>query len=153
MSRPDWNFIFVGPPDEQFRICDLHQLLNVTFTGSKDVNELPAYINSFDVCLNPQLLNEVTIGNYPRKIDEYLAMGKATVATLTEAMEVFSEHVYLAQNKEEYLVLIEKALREDSPEKQEQRRSFASSHTWENSVGQIYGALENFGTGYIIYDS
>ena len=143
INRPDWNFIFVGPPDEQFRVSDLHNLPNVTFTGSKEVGELPAYINAFDVCLNPQILNEVTIGNYPRKIDEYLAMGKATVATRTEAMEVFAEYVYLAENKEEYLALIEKALHEDSVKKQDQRRAFASSHTWENSVAAIYDAIED----------
>lgn len=144
VNRPEWNFIFVGPLDGQFLVSDLHQLPNVTFVGFKDVSELPAYINSFDVCLNPQVLNELTIGNYPRKIDEYLAMGKATVATLTDAMEVFSGHVYLAQSKEEYPILIEKALCEDSPEKHQQRRSFASTHTWENSVREIYRALEDF---------
>ena len=50
--------------------------------------------------LNPQLLNEVTIGNYPRKIDEYLAMGKPTVATKTEGMSVFADYTYLAEDKE-----------------------------------------------------
>jgi glycosyltransferase involved in cell wall biosynthesis len=142
ISRPGWSFVFVGPQDQQFQNSDLHQLPNVTFMGSREVSELPAYINAFDVCLNPQLLNEVTIGNYPRKIDEYLAMGKATVATRTEAMEVFANHVYLAEHKEEYLELIAKALAEDSPGRQAQRREFASSHTWENSVSEIYKAIE-----------
>lgn len=141
LSRSDWNFIFVGPEDEDFIASDLHDLPNITFVGSRNATNLPAYINSFDVCLNPQLLNEVTIGNYPRKIDEYLAMGKATVATRTEAMEVFAGHVYLAESQEEYLSLIGRALAEDSPLLQKQRREFASSHTWENSVAEIYRAI------------
>jgi hypothetical protein len=33
-------------------------------------------------------LNETTKGNYPRKIDEYLAMGKPVVATKTIAMDI-----------------------------------------------------------------
>ncbi|TDB59800.1 glycosyltransferase [Arundinibacter roseus] len=140
-TRPDWQLIFVGPPDNQFQASDLKDFPNVHFTGSRDVSELPAYINAFDVCLNPQLLNEVTIGNYPRKIDEYLAMGKATVATRTEAMEVFEEHVYLAESKEDYVQLIEQALAEDNPARQDARRSFASQHTWENSVAEICSAI------------
>ena len=140
--RPEWTIILVGPEDNQFLQSDLHKLPNVIFTGSRSLEELPAYINSFDVCINPQLLNEVTIGNYPRKIDEYLAVGKPTVATKTDAMSVFADHVYLGKTKEDYIDLIELALKENSVKKIEDRRVFASSHTWENSVGEIYKAIQ-----------
>ncbi|MCF2444148.1 glycosyltransferase [Dyadobacter sp. CY345] len=142
ISRPTWNIVLVGPEDNEFRESSLHMLPNVVFTGSKTFDQLPAYINSFDVCLNPQLLNEVTIGNYPRKIDEYLAVGKPTVATKTDAMSVFSKHVYLGETKEDYVILIEQALAENSTSKSAERREFASSHTWENSVAEIYKAIE-----------
>lgn len=145
VNRPDWTLVLVGPEDDAFRESALHQLPNVIFTGPKELDELPAYINSFDVCLNPQILNEVTIGNYPRKIDEYLAVGKPVVATSTDAMGVFAEHVYLAGDREEYLRLIEHALAEDSPEKTEARRAFAGLHTWENSVAEIYKAITDSG--------
>ena len=141
ISRPSWNIVLVGPEDHEFLASDLHKLPNVTFTGSRAFDQLPAYINSFDVCLNPQLLNEVTIGNYPRKIDEYLAVGKPTVATKTDAMSVFSEHVYLGESKEDYVRLIEKALKENSTARSDKRREFASSHTWENSVAEIFKAI------------
>ncbi len=141
VNRPQWNIILVGPEDNEFIQSDLHKLPNVFFTGSRSFEQLPSYINAFDVCLNPQLLNEVTIGNYPRKIDEYLAVGKPTVATKTDAMSVFSDHVYLGQNKEEYITLIERALSENSPAKTLARRDFASSHTWKNSVAEIYKAI------------
>jgi glycosyltransferase involved in cell wall biosynthesis len=144
ISRPDWHIVLVGPEDEGFKISRLHELPNVHFLGSKDGSQLPQYINAFDVCLNPQLLNEVTIGNYPRKIDEYLAMGKPTVATKTDAMGVFADHVYLGETKEDYVTLVSKALRENTPEKAEARRNFASAHTWENSVGDIYKAIDAY---------
>ncbi|MCF0055785.1 glycosyltransferase [Dyadobacter sp. CY356] len=140
--KPEWTIILVGPEDNEFLQSDLHKLPNVIFTGSRSLDELPSYINSFDVCINPQLLNEVTIGNYPRKIDEYLAVGKPTVATKTDAMSVFANHVYLGKTKEDYINLIELALAENSVSKTEDRRAFASSHTWENSVGEIYKAMQ-----------
>lgn len=140
-SRPDWNIVLVGPEDNEFLQSSLHMLPNVTFTGSRNIADLPAYINAFDVCVNPQLLNEVTIGNYPRKIDEYLAVGKPVVATATDAMSVFADHVYLGSGKEDYVRLIELALAENSDALTQARRSFASSHTWENSVGEIYKAI------------
>jgi len=142
-NSPEWSIVLVGPEDDNFKASELHSLSNVYFFGSKKMEELPKYLSQFDVALNPQILNEVTIGNYPRKIDEYLAMGKPTVATKTEAMSVFADHTYLATNKEEYLELTKKALAENSKEKEEEREKFAKSHTWENNVKEIYKAIED----------
>ena len=141
-SHHEWNVVLVGPEDNEFSRSVLHQINNVYFLGSKDPKELPSYINAFDVCINPQIISQVTIGNYPRKIDEYLAVGKPVVATKTDAMSIFSEHTYLAETKEEYITLIEKAFAENSAELQERRKAFAQSHTWENSVGEIYKAVQ-----------
>ncbi len=141
-SRPDWSLVLVGPEDDKFKASELHQIDNVYFLGRKKMEELPAYLFGFDVALNPQKLNEVTIGNYPRKIDEYLAMGKPVVATKTKAMEVFEKWVYLAKDKEEYVQLIEKALEENSPTKEAEREKVARSHTWDANAEAIYEKIE-----------
>jgi glycosyltransferase involved in cell wall biosynthesis len=140
--RPRWSVVLVGPEDEIFTASSLHLYKNVYFLGNKTGNELPSYLNQFDVAINPQVLSPVTIGNYPRKIDEYLAMGKPTVATKTEAMSVFADYTYLAENKEEYITFIEKALREDNDQIRQVRKDFASGHTWENNVLEIFKAIE-----------
>ncbi len=142
-KQPDWSIVLVGPQDEEFKVSDLHNVKNIHFLGAKAGNMLPAYINSFDVCINPQLVNEVTIGNYPRKIDEYLAMGKPTVATKTRAMEIFEDYTYLGETKEGYLTLIKQALDENTTELQNKRKSFAASHTWQNNAGEIYKAINS----------
>ena len=141
--KQNWNIVLIGPEDEAFKKSPLHQLKNVHFLGLKDSKELPAYLARFDVAINPQILNEVTIGNYPRKIDEYLAMGKPTVATETKAMSIFKNHTYLGKTKEDYILLIEKALAENNEQKQQERIQFAQSHTWENSVAEIYKAMNS----------
>ncbi|MDR0969315.1 MAG: glycosyltransferase [Lentimicrobiaceae bacterium] len=143
-TKPDYQVVLIGPEDENFKNSNLHSLPNVHFLGNKKTEELPSYLNCFDICINPQILNETTIGNYPRKIDEYLALGKPTVATKTIAMEMFSEHVYLAENKKEYVELIEKALNENTPEKEKAREAFAKTHTWENNVEKIYQLIQKF---------
>ncbi len=142
-KRPEWQLVLVGPEDELFKGSKLHQFPNVHFLGSKSPLDLPAYIHSFDICLNPQVISQVTIGNYPRKIDEYLVMGKPVIATSTPFMEaIFNKHTYLAKNPADYIRLIEVALQEDNKERQEERRRFAAEHTWENSVAEIYHAIE-----------
>lgn len=141
-TRPDWSVVLIGPEDETFRNSDLHQLPNVHFLGNKDPETLQNYVNGFDVAINPQKLNEVTRGNYPRKVDEYLALGKPTVCTKTEAMSIFAEHTYLATNPEEYVHYIEKALTDNTKEMEEARERFARGHSWENNVLAMYEKME-----------
>ncbi len=141
-QRPDWSLVLVGPEDEAFKASKLHELDNVYFLGKKKPEELAGYIKGFDVCLNPQVVNVITDINYPLKIDEYLAMGKPTVATKTTFMAYFKDYTYLPTTKEEYVTEIDRALKEDSPELQQARRDFAGEHTWENFVAQIYKYIE-----------
>jgi len=144
-ERKEWNFVLVGPEDDIFKASKLHDFNNVKFLGSRKPEELPGYVKSFDVAINPQILNDATIGNYPRKIDEYLTLGKPTVATRTPAMEYFSEVVYLADEHSDYIELIEQAFKEESEDRRKKRIETGRGHSWENSVGQIYRAvLENY---------
>ena len=133
----DWNIVLVGPEDEAFQNSSLHQFHNVHFLGSKPESDLPKYLDTFDVAINPQLINHVTIGNYPRKIDEYLSMGKAVVATKTEAMDYFSDYVSLADTKNDWVQLIQKELENSDPSVIEKRIQFASLHTWSNNIKEI----------------
>lgn len=139
-----WNFVLVGPEDNAFAQSALHKLKNVHFLGKKKVAELPAYIKHFDVCINPQLLNDITIGNYPLKADEYLAMGKPMVARYTKAMEFFEDYVYLASSAEEFVDKIGVALKTNSDDLEQKRIHFARSHTWENTVEKLYSAIDKF---------
>jgi glycosyltransferase involved in cell wall biosynthesis len=142
VNKPEWSIVLIGPEDDEFKKSDLHSLKNILFLGKRKQGELASYLNYFDVAINPQVLSPETVGNYPRKIDEYLAMGKPVVARKTDAMEVFAEYCLLAETNEEFLVQIEKALYENSKEKESIRKAFAHTHTWENSVGEIYKAIE-----------
>jgi glycosyltransferase involved in cell wall biosynthesis len=141
-SKPDYSFIMIGNEDKVFAAHELHQVKNVYFLGRIPKDLVPEYMASLDVCLNPQLVNEVTIGNYPRKVDEYLAMGKPVLATRTKTMELFKEHVYLCDSLDDYKEALEKALNENNQEKENQRILFAQSHSWENNVKNIYKCIQ-----------
>ena len=145
-QRPDYSFVFTGPEDDIFRRNRIHSLKNAYFTGQKKVDELPAYIAAYDVCINPQMVNEITDGNYPLKIDEYLAMGKPTVATSTHTMRhIFANHTHLATTPEEWLSAIDRAVTEaDDEELAKQRIAFAETPSWGHSVKKIYDIIDNF---------
>lgn len=84
----------------------------------------------------------MTIGNYPLKADEYLAMGKPMVATRTDGMKMFEGHVSLCGTAEEYIAAIGKYLAAPPDgAMRESWRAFAAGHTWENCVGVLDEAL------------
>ncbi len=141
-SKPNWNLLLVGPEDDVFRKSVLHQMTNVFFTGQRKQEELPAWIARFDVAINPQTLNDVTIGNYPRKIDEYLAMGVPVVATRTPAMELFKDHVYLANDYDDFINGINASLTLHDEAGKQSRISFAAGHSWTAHVGKILEILK-----------
>lgn len=145
-QRPGYSFVFTGPEDDGFRQHSIHTLKNVHFLGQKKVSELPAYIAAYDVCINPQMINNITDGNYPLKIDEYLAMGKPTVATSTDTMRnIFAGYTHLAANPKEWLSALECAVAEAADkELARQRVAFAETHSWGHSVKKIYGIIEKY---------
>lgn len=146
---PQWQIVLVGPVDDFFSKSELNRLRNVHFLGRKDQAILPSFIYHFDVCINPQLFNEVTAGNYPRKVDEYLAMRKPVVASATKAMEMFAPYTFLCNTKEDYVNHISNILQQpeqfNSLEQQNARRAFAITHTWENSIGLMGDAFYQLG--------
>ncbi len=143
-ALPAWNVVLVGPEDDVFRQSTLHNIPNVHFLGGKPFAQLASYVAAFDVCINPQRKNEITKGNYPLKIDEYLAMGKPVVATNTVAMQIFKDHAYLAEQPEEYPALLQKALGQNTPAMEQERMRFARTHSWENCMIPFYQAVNDF---------
>jgi teichuronic acid biosynthesis glycosyltransferase TuaH len=140
LSFPDYSIVFVGPVDKTFEKSKLNNLKNIHFTGLKKLEEIPAYISHFNICMNPQMINPLTVGNYPRKIDEYLVMGKPVVATATMAMEMFRDYVFLCKTKEDYVTNINLILSNEqflSDREKERRINFALTHSWENSIGML----------------
>jgi glycosyltransferase involved in cell wall biosynthesis len=143
-ALPAWNIVLVGPEDEVFRQSTLHDIPNIHFLGGKPFARLASYVAAFDICINPQRKNEITKGNYPLKIDEYLAMGKPVVATNTVAMQIFKDHTYLAEQPQDYPGLLQKAHEENTPAMEEERIRFARTHSWENCMIPFYQAVNDF---------
>ncbi|MEJ0081433.1 MAG: glycosyltransferase [Puia sp.] len=143
-SLPEISLVLVGPADSQFAGSQLRQLPNVYFLGLKPPDQAASYVHQFTVCINPPIRKSLDDWQLPRKIDEYLAAGKPVVATATAAMEMFREFVELCNSKEDFVLAIRKRVNQpddDSGKSVTERRNFALSHSWENSVGALGDAF------------
>ena len=143
-QMPSYSFVLVGLEDDIFKVHNLHTLRNIYFLGEKKPQLIPMYIYAFDICINPQLINSITIGNYPRKIDEYLALGKPVVATKTDAMSLFEKYTRNCIGVKEYKKAIEMELAENNEQIKNERILFAHTHSWNQCVLNIYKHIYQF---------
>jgi len=139
--KPDWNFVFVGAVNSNHCETELQALVelpNVHLLGNKDVDEVPAYVARFDVCIIPYVVNLRAQHASPLKLYEYAAASKPIVATDFAAAKAFEGHVQITGGPEAFVTACEQALLFDSsaPEIVENRR-IASENTWMHRVHQI----------------
>ncbi|QGY45692.1 glycosyltransferase [Maribellus comscasis] len=144
-AKPDFEIVLVGPENESFKKTELHHISNVTFLGPRPPETLPSYIKGFTIAMNPQQLTKATIGNYPRKIDEYLAMGIPTIATKTKAMKWFKDTVMLGETLEDYLENIDLIMNSDTEEKRVKRIQTGNNHSWTTCVNLMYDKIKEIG--------
>jgi len=144
-KRPEWSLVLVGP--DQINYSANEKPDNIKILGMKKHQELPAYINSMDVCLIPYKISNYTDTVYPTKLNEYLLIGKPVVSTaLSEVKEFNRTHgdvVRVAATEEEFLNLVETSLRDGGSAEVEKRKEIASKNTWEKRIEDMSVVIED----------
>ncbi len=140
----DKTVVLVGPVNcDEFYDLGIDKIANVIWTGSKNINELPSYLQHFDVAIIPFLLNRQTESIYPLKINEYLAAGKAIVSsTFSEDIKTFGKWIYLAKDEQHFIELIDQAITEDNNDRIEQRLLTAKRNTWTERVKSFWNIVD-----------
>jgi len=138
-SRPNWNFVLIG---EIFHVdtSKLEKLPNVHFLGEKSYNELPKFANYFDVAIIPHKQIRRTEWAGSVKLYEYLATGRPVVSVMLEWLKPLKEYVYLSDSTDTFITSIEKAMKEDTYERQIARINFAKQNSWEKRASEIMNA-------------
>lgn len=144
-SRPRWSFVFIGK--QATDISALSTLSNVHFLGQRPFAKLPYYGQAFDAAIIPFRIDDLTISVSPIKLKEYLAMGKPVVSTPLPAVRDYataSGLVGVAGDGERFLGLLERALRDDSPELVLARQESVRGDTWEAHAGKLADVIEGW---------
>ncbi len=110
-ERRNWSIVFIGPLVLMDKIPIDEP--NFHWLGPKKYDYLPKYLRTFDVCLIPWLVNDLTKFMSPTKTPEYLAAGRPVVSTpIPDVCADYSEEVLIAKDPDEYLTQCTKALRQ-----------------------------------------
>lgn len=142
--HPEWTLVFIGPVvRERVDISAMEAMPNIRFLGRRSSEDLPRYLKSISLCLIPYHLDDHTRYMHPLKTLEYLAAGRPVVASPLPALEIYGEYIQLAGDTETFIAAMERALAEDTPEKQQARAAYASQHTWEHRLEKISTLVES----------
>ena len=129
--QDEWASVLPNPQAPGFKLKPNPS--NIKILGIRSYDQLPGYLKAFDVCLLPYVINQVTKDIHPVKILEYLAAGRPVISTpLPDVEKFYSKAVYIADSSESFAEKARLALKENTPEKQQQRTEFARPKTWEN---------------------
>ena len=139
-ERPEWNWIFIG---NKSRGLEIESLPNVHFLPPVSYQELPHYAAGFDVCVLPWN-TEVTFTSYGSaiKVREYLASGKPVVISPLPEYESMSEVLRIARSREQFLELVDDALRGDDSAQIKARQDAVRDGTWDARAEWVSDLIE-----------
>ncbi|MDY0066229.1 MAG: glycosyltransferase family 4 protein [Steroidobacteraceae bacterium] len=152
MGRSDVHFGLVGGGAELRAMQKLAHQLGVadyvTFTGRAPDEELLAMLNTADVCVNPDVANEMNDKSTMNKIMEYMALGKPIVQyDLTEG-RVSAQEASLYARRNDPVDFAEKivALLENEPLRRRMgeigRERVRSTLAWEHEAPRLLAAYD-----------
>lgn len=120
---------------------------NITWIPHVPYNELPKYLNKFDICMIPFKLTEMIKGCDPIKFYEYLATGKPILTTKMEPIIKYEKICYFIDHNN-YGSMIDKAAKEVGAKKlslecplRNSRIKTAKDNDWNAKVKYIYSYI------------
>ena len=138
-QKKDVSLVFVGPVMEDCAGLEIHD--RVFLFGKKSFRAIPYFIKQFDVALIPYI-PERSQAVYPVKLHEYLILGKPVVSTNINEIAQFSEVVYVADNRFEFIEKIKLALDDHDRDRKAKRIQTALKNTWADRLREINSELE-----------
>jgi len=141
--RPDWHWVMLGLKSNLVNVS----APNIHFLGSKPYADLPKFVKCFDVCVLPWRQNNAfTSYGSAIKVREYLATGKPVVISpLYEYLNTPGIRIY--RSTEEFVSLVEDALRNDSAEAKQQRQASIRGNDWNMRTRQVAGLIHSLKRG------
>jgi len=140
------SLLLVGPKDPAFepdRFDALRQRRNVRWVGPKPFEALPGYFRVLDVGVVPYRDSPFNRGSFPLKTLEYLAAGRAVVATDLPAIRwLATDLVSVATTPPAFADQVDRLLAQPrTPGMLARRQAFAARHSWARRAADINEAI------------
>jgi glycosyltransferase involved in cell wall biosynthesis len=145
---PDVSFIFIGPivSDDPAHRAVIDGVLkgraNVHWLGPKPHADLPVYLRSFDVCLNPLSAGPHADRRSPLRLYDFLATGKPVISTAIAEAESHENQVWIGRDVFELESLIRSAVTGQRQVDANARRAYNVRNTWDSRALKLLAMIE-----------
>ncbi|MEO8289691.1 MAG: glycosyltransferase [Gaiellaceae bacterium] len=143
-ARPDWTFALVGPVahDARESVARLAERPNVHWLGAQPYADLPGFVAGFAVGVIPYRESAYTRNCSPLKVFEYLAAGKAVVASGVPEIAGMEPDVVVTEGDAAFLAAVEAALADDDGAARARRQALAARNTWDGRTERLLELVE-----------
>lgn len=139
-ERPDWQWIFIG---NKAKGLEIENLPTTHFLAPVSYDELPDYAAGFDVCVLPWVIENVwTSYGSAIKVREYLATGKPVVISPLPEYEPMQGVLRIARSRQNFLQLVDDALRERDQAAPKARQAAVADGTWDVRAEWVSNLIE-----------
>ncbi|MBI3748465.1 MAG: glycosyltransferase [Chloroflexi bacterium] len=132
---PGVSFVFVGQVLHEPSVSRLRRLPNVHMLGDRHYNDLPAYLQHFDVAWIPHRVGEGETGGDPIKLYEYWAAGRPVVSTAIDGLGRYASRLAIVEGSDEAVTALADALRHPHPQ------TVPPDRTWKAITDRLLAAV------------
>ena len=138
-ANKNLSFVFAGPMEKHLVPNYFFEISNLHFTGRIPYNQMPNILKGFDVAIIPFKKTNESATVFPLKLFEYLGAGKPVVATdFNLDLKNFTDDlVAYCNDSKKFLIALQEALANHTPELQKKRIELAKQHTWERRASEF----------------
>ncbi len=135
---PDVSFVMVGPLCK-ISDADLPKEKNIYYLGMKSYEELPAYLNYFDIAMMPFALNDATKYISPTKTLEYMSASKPIISTkIKDVVRDYSDCIMLVDTAEDF----HNALQNPNTRFQKRYNEILEKTSWDTTAEKMSTIIE-----------
>jgi len=124
------SVVIIGPVDTNVSV--LRMLPNVYLLGRRSYDQVPAFMQHFDVAINPFRLTDTGLGSSPIKVYEYIAAGVPVVSTRLPQLDHLESVVVQAATPAEFVDKILGLLAGNLHSNADLARATAQDNSWES---------------------
>lgn len=133
----DASLVLVGPVSlDSGSLEQLHRP-NIHLLGVRSYDDLPAYVQHFDVGIIPYLLSAWTVAVDPLKLLEYLAAGLPVVTTSIPEAYKYADTVAVAADADAFVAAVREAIGTNREASRSRGQALAREHTWERRADTL----------------
>ena len=138
----DASLVLVGPVSLDTVSIERLRRPNVHLLEVRSYDDLPAYVQHFDVGIIPYLLSAWTVAVDPLKLLEYLAAGLPVVTTAIPEAAKYAGTVAVAADADAFVAAVREALGTSREASRLKGQALAREHTWERRADTLLELIQ-----------